>query len=300
MAALGAHACRLEPGRTRTHDDHPAGSVGALDDMRHRQLAAGGRVVDAQRLARLVDAVEAVGCAHAGADGVLGADLDLAHQMRLGHLGAGHADEVDQTLAHGVPCGGDVVDLRRVQHRHVGRHLSEQCLHSPGHIEVRRRRHAVDGDHLGEGHLVGHVAADDVDEIDQPVGAHPAQHRQARRLVEAVDAGLVQSLVDRHAQAQHHIGPDAAPDGVQDVEREAHPVLDRPAVQIGTPVGGGRPELVEQVPVRLDLDAVHAARNHALGSVGVLADDAVDVPLLGFLRVVAVGGFAQARRRHHG
>ena len=150
----------------------------------------------------------------------------------------------------------------------------------------------MDGDHLGERHLIGHVAADDVDEIDEPVGAHSAQHRQPCGFVEAVDTSFVNALVDRHAQPQGYIEPDATPHGVEYLEREAHPILHRAAVEIGAAVGGGRPELVEQMAVRLDLDTVHAASHHAFSGVGVFADDAIDVPLLGFLRMSAVGRFA--------
>ncbi len=69
------------------------------------------------------------------------------------------------------------------------------------------------------------------------------------------------------------------------------------AVLVVAAVGQRRPELVEQVAVRLDLDAVHPARLHPLGGVGVLADDPLDVPVLGLLRDRPVGRFAQRRRR---
>ena len=82
-------------------------------------------------------------------------------------------------------------------------------------------------------------------------------------------------------------------------QREAHAVLERAAVLVVAVVGGRRPELIEQVAVRLDLDAVHSAGLHPLGGVGVVADDAVDVPRLGDLRVGAVRRLAQRRRRDH-
>ena len=78
---------------------------------------------------------------------------------------------------------------------------------------------------------------------------------------------------------------------------EAQPVLQRSAVVVGAPVRQRRPELVDEVPVGLDLDAVHPAGLHPLGGVGVLADDAIDVPVLGLLGVRPVGRLAQRRRR---
>ena len=61
------------------------------DVVGHRRLAAGGRVVDAQRLACLVDAIEAVGRPDARADLGFAPGDDLAHDVRVGEVGAGHA-----------------------------------------------------------------------------------------------------------------------------------------------------------------------------------------------------------------
>ena len=145
VSTLGAHAGGLQPTGAGTDHHDPAQHRRPLDLVRHRQLAAGGRVVDAERLARLVDPVEAVRGAHARADGVLDTELDLAHEVRVGHVRSGHADHVDLALAHRVAGGGDVVDLGRVEHGDAG-----LGAHHPGEVEVRCGRHAVDGDHVAQ------------------------------------------------------------------------------------------------------------------------------------------------------
>ena len=95
VPALGADPGRLQTAGTAADDHDTSATGGARDVVRHGLLAPGGRVVDAQRLARLIDAIEAVGRADARPDRVLDAELDLADEVRLGHLGAGHADHVD-------------------------------------------------------------------------------------------------------------------------------------------------------------------------------------------------------------
>ncbi len=133
MPALGTDPSGLEAaGASADHHD-PAQHRCGFDLVRHGQFAAGGGVVDAQSLARLVDAVETVRGAHARADGVLDPELDLAHEVWVGHMGPGHADHVDLALAHRVAGRGDVVDLGRVEHGDAG-----LGAHHTGEVEVRR------------------------------------------------------------------------------------------------------------------------------------------------------------------
>ena len=116
VTTLAAHPGRLQPTRA-TADDHDTTATGRPgDDVRHRQLTTGGGVVDAQRLTRLVDAIEAVRRTDTRPDRVLDTQLDLADEVRFGHLRTGHADHVDKTFVDRVPSRADVVDLGCVQH----------------------------------------------------------------------------------------------------------------------------------------------------------------------------------------
>jgi hypothetical protein len=65
----------------------------------HRRLAAGGGVVDAQRLAALVDAVEAVGGADARPDAMFFARMTFPTMCGIGDVGARHADHVELASA---------------------------------------------------------------------------------------------------------------------------------------------------------------------------------------------------------
>ncbi len=135
MAALGGDTRRLQAAGTGADDHHLALGPSVFDDdVRHRRLAAGRRIVDAQRLAALVDAVEAIGGADAGADLVLAALHHLRHDVRIGDVGAGHADHVELAGGDGVARGGDVGDTRRVEDRELRRRP-----HLAGEVEMRRR-----------------------------------------------------------------------------------------------------------------------------------------------------------------
>ncbi len=73
VPALGRDARGLQAGGPGADDHDFAPLVGARDLVRHRQFASGGGVVQAKGLAALVDAVEAIIGADAGADLVLAA-----------------------------------------------------------------------------------------------------------------------------------------------------------------------------------------------------------------------------------
>ncbi len=248
VAALGGDARGFQSRRAGA-DDHgaPGRPAGFLDDVRDGLFAAGGGVVNAQRLAALVEPVEAIGGADARPDAMLLAAHHLVGDMRVGHVGARHAHHIELAGGDGVPRGGHVGNLRRVKHRELrlGPHLA-------GEIQVRRGRHALDGNDLGQQRVGLDAAADQIDEIepagrgDAPGDLHPLLFRQA--------VGAI--LVGHHADTDDEVGTDGGPDGVDDPPREPQTVVERPAVIVGPAVGRGRPEPVHQVAVGLDLDAV--------------------------------------------
>ena len=61
-------------------------------------------------------------------------------------------------------------------------------------------------------------------------------------------------------------------------------------------VGGRRPELVGQVAIGVDLEAIETCRLHPLRRRRIVPDDAVEVPRFGRLGEAAVRGLAHARR----
>ena len=83
--------------------------------------------------------------------------------MRIGHMGAGHADHIQLTGLDGVARGRDIGDAGGVESGHA--HLGPDA---PGEIEVRRGFHTVDRDHIGHRRIGMDAALDDVDEIHQP------------------------------------------------------------------------------------------------------------------------------------
>ena len=139
MAAFGRHPGGLQTGRAGADHRHLVRRpVGSGDDVRHGCLAAGRRIVDAQRLVPLVDPVEAIGGADAGANLGLPPLRHLGRDMRVGDMGAGHADHIQLALGDSVAGRRHIVDAGRVEHREFGLRP-----HLAAEIQVRRRRSSL-------------------------------------------------------------------------------------------------------------------------------------------------------------
>jgi len=117
VAALGADAGGFQPGRAGADDDHLARHLRLGDDVRHGRLAARRRVLQAQRVAADIDAVDAVAGTDALADIVVAAFHQLLDQMRVGDMGAGHGDHVDMALGDGAGAGGQIRHALGVEDR---------------------------------------------------------------------------------------------------------------------------------------------------------------------------------------
>ena len=137
-------------------------------------------------------------------------------------------------------------------------------------IEVGGDGEAHVGDGEGARAPVPHLAGHDVQVVDEPRGGETAGDVQAVVLGEP----LLDELVPRHAHAQDEIRPHLAPHLAQDLEREAHAVLQRAAVAILAPVGARREELERQVAAReQELDPVEPALPAAPGTLAVIGHD---------------------------
>src|SRR5258708_25450808 len=118
MGGRCRHPRRLEPGRRRADDDNLVPLARRRRDMvRHRRLAPGRRVVDAERLAAEIDAIDAIARADAGADVLLASLCELARDMWIGDMGARHPDYVELAAGNGVTRRPDVLATARVEHR---------------------------------------------------------------------------------------------------------------------------------------------------------------------------------------
>jgi hypothetical protein len=226
MAAGRGDARRLQAGGAGAdHRDAQALRRPPGDDVRHRRLAAGGGVVDAERGAAGVDAVEAIGGADAGADAVLLAGEDPGDDVRVGDVRAGHADHVELARGDGVAGGGDVGDARGVEHREAGR-----AADLSGEVEMRRGGRALQRDDVGERGVGVDVAADDVEEIDL------AGRDQAAGDLHALGGrqSALTLLVGDQADADDEGGADAGADGVE------HRVVKRRRFSSGPPCSSSR------------------------------------------------------------
>ena len=290
MAALGAHARSFQTRRARAHDQHFALGGRGRNGVGQGEFAPGRRVVDAIGLATGVDAVQAKVAAHAGADGVFAAFHNLAHDVRVGHVGARHAHHVELAAGNSVARGVDVLDFGGMEDRDVHMRAQAACK-----FQVRRAAHALHGNHVGQARIGVNVAADDVQKIHHARLRQVARNAQAFVLREAAGA----HLVGHAAHAQNEVRPHALADGLNHFQRKAHPVFQRPAIGRVQGVGGWRPKLVHQVAIGFQFQPVHACGVHALGGVGIVLDDAGNVPVFHALGERPVRSLALVRGRHH-
>ena len=167
---------------------------------------------------------------------------------------------------------------------------------SPAKSRCGADAHAVDRDHLAQRGVRLDVAADHVHEVDE-AGISKATG-EGEPVGPRETAGEL--LVEHHANPDDERRPDPLPHRREHPFGEAGTVVERPAVLVVAPVRHRRPEAVEEVAVRLELDAVHPTGLHPLRRVRVLADDAVEVPVLRLLGERAVGGLTHRRRGDDG
>ena len=199
--------------------------------------------------------------------------------MRVGDVGAGHPDQVQQPVADGVAGGGHIVDPAGVHHRHAHR-----AFDLAGEFQVRRDGGAHRRDDAGKSLVAGHPAPDHADEVDA-LGDDPIGDRQC--LVAAESPGV---LVEGHPDADDEVRACGLTHRANHPQREAQPVLETAAVLVVAVVGQRGPERVQQMRVGLEFDAVQAAFAAPGGGVGVGPHDAVQVPFLGHLREGPVRG----------
>ena len=87
--------------------------------------------------------------------------LDLAHNMGVSHMRAGHAHHVQQARGDGVPRGRDILDLGSMEGRHARR-----APDLSGEIQMRRRGHALDRDDIRHRRIGMDTAPNDIQKID--------------------------------------------------------------------------------------------------------------------------------------
>ena len=210
VAAQRRYPGRLEPCRACSHHHHlPPRSDARPDHVRHRPLAAGRRVVEAEGVASDVDPVDAVAGADAGSDPLLLAAHHLRRDVRVGHVGAGHRHHVDEALAHAVLRRREVHDAGRVKDGEPGLALHPR---RDVHVGRARSRHARNGERQPP--LVSHLARDDVEEVAHAGVRVDIRKREAVILVEPAFL----ELVAHHPEADQEVLAHSPAHLLQDLE----------------------------------------------------------------------------------
>lgn len=215
MASCGRHARGLEPAGAGADNQEPSPRGGRRNLVRDRQLASRRRVVNAVRLAALVDAVEAVVGPHAGANTFFAPLDDLADQVRIRQVRPRHADHVQLAARNGVTRGRHVRNPRGVKDGEAGRGPDPAR-----EVEMGGAAHALHGYDIGEAGIRVDMPADHVQEVH-----HRAVPEHARDLESFLfRQSSPQPFVRGVAHADDEVGADPPAYLGQDVHRQANTV----------------------------------------------------------------------------
>lgn len=181
-----------------------------------------------------------------------------------------------------MPRRGNVRNLGRMECR-------EACggANLAGEIQVRRVAHALDRNHVGEAGIGIDVPANDVEEVHQAAVLEHMGNLQAVAGAKATGQVFIAGV----AHPEQEILTAALADTAQHLEGEAHAVFQRTTVRAIEIVGQWRPELIHEVPVRLQFQAIETGGLHAFGGVHIILDDPIDVPVFHLFREGPVGRF---------
>ena len=263
MSAEPRDPRRLHACRPAADDHHAARRGGGLEPP---LVVAPDLGVDrAAGLLGVRDEVDARVAGHARADLVELAGQGLARPVRVGDQRAPDRDEV------GLAFGERGLRDRRVVEAPDRDHGDVDRLADPlGEREQEAAREEHRPDRLVEG---------------VPVARRDADRADAGGLEQAADRGGVLDLEAAlgalgAADPVHDrvVGAAAGADRLDDLEREARAVLERPAVLVGAAVRERRDELAREVAVgAVDLDEVEARLLRDPGRERVVVDERVDL-----------------------
>ncbi len=281
---------RLQTGRPGADHHHRSRFGGDPRQPDTLGLAAGARVLDAAEPAVEAHPADALLVARQAQTGLVGgAGPGLGREVGVGDLPAHHPDEI------AVALGERPFDLQRIleatdaDHRQVDRLADGRGdEHRVPRRDVHRR---LDHEQARRGD-----ADRGVDVVDVAGRVDDLGHADR-----VVDRGAVlDQLVAAQPHAERQPVPDHLAHGGDDVDEDARPVLERPAVLVGAAVGGGGEEPADDRAVRaLQLDAVEAALGAVLGHQCVAGDDLVDLGARHGLRHLAEQRVGDRRRPPH-
>ncbi len=163
--------------------------------------------------------------------------------------------------------------------------------HLAGEVEMRRGLHAGHRDDIGKRRVVIDVALMILRKSMRPESLKRRQMSMPSSRVSPCS----QSSSAAMRRPTRKSGPTRHAHGFQHAEAETQAVVERAAIIVAAAVGGRRPEAVHQMAVALEFETIEAGGLHAFGRIGIVLDDALDVPVLHLLWKGAVGGLADRR-----
>ncbi len=224
MATERGYPGRLEArGPGAHHDDAPGRS--SRDQLGQLRLPARAGVLDTGDRLALIDPVDTPLIGSDAQAHVVEPPLDgLAGQIGIGDERTGHPDQVDGAIGQDLLRVNGIYDAAGMEDRHRGHRRLDGGRERDE--DAVRRGHVGDGEGL-QGQRVRRTA-DDRKEIHEPGGG------QAARDLRHISRGEPTRghLIARDPRADHPVAPDLAPDLPQDLEAEAHPVLEAAPVFI--------------------------------------------------------------------
>ena len=286
MAASPERQRAFEASRSATDDEdafRPVTSLDALGVPSPPPFLAGGRVLRATYRHAIVPARDADVAADAFADLGFASFADLAWQERVGDRWSRAADEVQHAAPdlrdHGVGRG----EAPDADHRLPGQRFDEvdDRLMAAFAGEARCRAVGWAGVHL------------DVEKV-RHIGEQFDQLMSFRRLVAA---GPPAQFLEADPQRDAAIGADGVLGDLDHLAHEAHPVLDRAAIGVGTVIVFRQQELVAEIAHSgIDIDDVEAGGARLARGFGLAAQH---LPYVGLVHRLGPHIAHEADMRRH-
>ena len=265
VTRLGKQCGQFHSGRAASDDEHFTGRDGLRQWTFH---FVAGRGVDGAREAEPlhIPPADALVATNAGADLGDPALAGLDQQLPVGDVRPSHPHDIGLTSGEDPLSHLGRVDPARVHDRQ--RHGS---FEGPSQLAESTR---VDVGRLDIGRVAPGAADDAMDIVDEAGRLEVLRELDPARHPETLGGFLadVEPDTDRHRRA------DDVADRLQDLGREATPVLERAAVSVGSVVRIRRQEpLVQVVVVEVQLESVGAAEHRQPSRLGILPDELGDV-----------------------
>ncbi len=198
-----------------------------------------------------------------------------------------HAHHIELARCNRMARRRDILNSGGMKGGHAGAGTDFTCK-----IQMWRARHTLDGDDIDESGIGFDMPANDVEKINKPAFLELARNLEPI----AFRQTTLENFIGNVANSDQEVRPNTLTNCSQNLQREPHTIIERATVNSVEFVGKRGPELVQQMPVGFQLQPVETGCLHAFRCIRIIHDNALNVPILCFLGIGAMGWLVLARR----